>query len=56
MPGRNLRAFKGVEGSSSLLKLVITTEDAGELPGVSFKLPIVDLSFDTRLEMESLNC
>jgi hypothetical protein len=53
---RTLRLFKGVEGSSSLLNPVITTEDAGELPGVSFRLAIVDRSFDTRLEMESLNC
>jgi hypothetical protein len=32
------------------------TEDAGELPGVSFTLPTVDLSFDIKLDIESLSC
>lgn len=47
----------GVVGSSLLLKFDMITEDAGELPGVSlFKLPMVDRSFETILEIESLSC
>jgi len=56
LPGRNLPFFPGVEGSISLLSPVITTDEAGELPGVPFMLPMVDRSFETILEMESLSC
>lgn len=37
-------------------RLDMTTEDGGELPGVSRPLATVDLSFETMLEMESLSC
>lgn len=53
---RNLPFFRGVAGSNSLLIPVITTDEAGELPGVSLRLPIVDRSFETILEMESRSC
>lgn len=32
------------------------TEEAGELPGVSYKLPTVERSFESILETESLSC
>ena len=53
---RSLPFFPGVDGSSPPIKPLMTTEDAGELPGVPIMLPKVDLSFETMLEIESRSC
>lgn len=46
----------GVEGSSPPITPLMTTDEAGELPGVSIMLPKVERSFETMLEIESRNC
>ena len=53
---RSLPFFPGVDGSNPPISPLITTEDAGELPGVSTRLPRVDRSLDTILEIESRSC
>lgn len=54
---RTLPFRAGVVESSLLPKFGIITDDAGELPGVSLlKLPMVERSFETMLEIESLSC
>lgn len=44
----------GVCGSKP--RLVMITDDGGELPGVSWPLPTVERSLDSKLETESLSC
>ena len=48
MPGE-ISLFVPPEGA-------ITTEEAGEDPGVPVTLPVADRSIDTMLEIESLSC
>ena len=49
-------ALRGTGVCGSKPKLDMMTEDGGELPGVSRPLAMVDLSFDSILETESLSC
>lgn len=44
----------GVDGSRP--RVVMITDDGGELPGVSFPLATVDLSLDNMLETLSRSC
>lgn len=53
---RSLPFLPGVEGSSPPMTPLMTTDDAGELPGVSIILPRVERSFETMLEIESRSC
>ena len=46
--------WAGVIGSRP--RLDITTDEGGELPGVSLPLATVDISFESMLETESLSC
>lgn len=52
---RRLELPRGVEAPLYPLPLR-TTDDAGELPGVSMALPVAGLSIVMMLEMESRNC
>ena len=53
---RRLEAPKDGVDRLALLPPVKTTEDAGELPGVSTTLPVKGLSAVTMLEIESRSC
>lgn len=44
----------GVCGSRPNVDMI--TDEGGELPGVSMPLPLVDLSLESMLEMESRSC
>lgn len=54
LPRFLLEDIPGVDGSG--LPPVMTTDEAGELPGVSTALPVADLSVVMMLEIESLSC
>lgn len=50
------RRLEDPNGAVDLFAGVIMTDDAGELPGVSTRLPVAGLSIVTTVEMESRRC
>ena len=57
LPRRLAALRSGVDGSA-FLELIgpIMTEEEGEVPGVPIALPVLEISFDTIVEMESRSC